>query len=104
MKMNVFGKKGISKDGRAFMTYLGKLTKKSGEEVTVQVKFREEVGNPKNVPCVIEFDKSAANYTEKNVTYVDQEGLEQVATRKTIWISGSYKESEFIDTSMDDFE
>lgn len=103
MRVDVFGKKGTSKDGRAFMTYIGKLTRKDGEVVTCTIKFREEVGNPKKVPCTIEFDKKAANYSEKEVEY-EKDGLMETAVRRTLWIQGDYAELEYVDTSMDDFE
>lgn len=102
MKINVFGKKRTSKDGRTFYTYLSTLTKKDGSEVSVEVKFKEECGNPKNVPCTIEFDKKDANYSEKVETYVDDNMEEKETTRRRLWVN-KYTESTYIDESMNDF-
>lgn len=102
MKINVFGKKRTTADGRNFYTYLSTLKKKDGTEVTCEVKFREECGNPKKLPCTIEFSKNDANYSEKESIYKDGD-VEKTTLRKTLWVS-NYTESEYIDTSMNDFE
>ena len=103
MKINVFGKKRTTEDGKKFYTYLTKLSKKDGTEVTTQVKFREECGNPKKVPCTIEFDKKNANYSETDDYYIDENDVEVPFVRRELWIT-NYTESDYIDTSMDDFE
>ena len=103
MKIDVFGKKRTTKDGKKFYIYSTKLKKKDGTEVYTQVKFREECGNPKKVPCTIEFDKKNANYSEHNEIYADAEGNIVNNIRRELWIS-NYTESDYIDTSMDDFE
>lgn len=102
MKINVFGKKRTSKDGRTFYTYLSTLTKKDGTEVSVEVKFKEDAGNPKNVPCTITFDKKDANYSEKVETYLDENMEEKETTRRRLWVN-KYTETPYIDESMDDF-
>ena len=103
MKAEIFGKKRQTEDGKKFYTYLTKLKKKDGSEVTVQVKFREECGNPKKLPCVINFDKKDANYNERTETYTDSEtGEEKTVTRREMWVT-NYTEHEYIDKSMDDF-
>ena len=62
MKINLFGKKRTTRDGKkTFITYFSTLTKKDGTEMKVNVKFREEAGQPEHLPCVIEFDKQNAN-------------------------------------------
>ena len=69
MEKTIFAKKRSTKDGtRTFNTYFTKLTDTTtGEEFTVQVKFREECGQPKGDECPINimFDKNDANFTEK---------------------------------------
>ena len=104
MEVTVFGKKQRSKDGKDFINYFGKLTKKTGEEITTQIKFKQEAGFPKNCPCVIEFDKKDANFTEKQKTYTDEKTQEQKETiERVLWVS-NYTEKEYVDKSMDDFE
>lgn len=110
MKINVFGKKRTTEDGKKFYTYFSRLTKKDGTDVVVEVKFREEVGAPKKVPCTIEFDRKLGNFSEKEITYdvldsVTGEVLETKTTvRKVLWISDTnMAETEYIDTSMEDF-
>ena len=102
MKIDVFGKKHTTEDGKKFYTYLTKLKKKDGTEVTAQVKFREECGNPKKLPCTIEFDKRDANYDEYEDSYFSENGTEVPILRRVLWVS-KYIESEYIDTSMNDF-
>ena len=41
MELTIFAKKRQSNDGRPFFTYLSTLTRKDGEEIKVQVKFRQ---------------------------------------------------------------
>lgn len=104
MKVTVFGKKRTTKEGKVFTSYLGKVTKKTGEKITVQVKFREECGFPKTTPCVINFDKKDANFSEKERTYTDNETQEEKKTiERILWVS-NFKEEKFVDTSMDEFE
>lgn len=103
MKAEIFGKKRQTEDGKKFYTYLTKLKKKDGTEVTAQVKFREECGNPKKLPCTIEFDKKDANYNEIEDSYVTEDGIEVPILRRVLWVS-KYIEKEYVDTSMDDFE
>lgn len=102
MKINVFGKKRQTKEGKSFMSYFATIIK-AGQPLTVNVKFREECGNPKKCPCVVEFDKSYANLSSKETTYKNADGVDVVAINNTLWIS-SYTESEYIDTSLDDVE
>ena len=106
MQIAVFAKKMTSKDGRPFVRYISKLTKKDGSEVTVNVKFQEACGEPKdNCPCNIQFDKAHANLTEKVQTYTDKEtGEEKEAVSKTLWISAWEYGEEYVDKSLDDFE
>ena len=53
MQVTIFAKKRNTKEGKVFYTYLTKLTKKDGTEVTASVKFRDECGSPKpdHCPC-----------------------------------------------------
>lgn len=95
MKITVFGKKKTSKEGREFTSYFSKLTNKDGEEIGVTVKFRKECGYPSTVPVILEFDKKTANIT----TEVTDDG----SVFQTLWIT-EFKESDYVDHSLDDFE
>ena len=105
MEATIFAKKMTSRDGRSYNRYLTKLTKKDGSEVTMNVKFREECGEPKECPCNIVFDKSDANYVEKLEKYTDKEtGEEKETTSKTLWIGKWDFGTPYVDTSLDEFE
>ena len=110
MKVNVFCKKGQSRDGRYFPIYLSTLTKKNGEETRVSLKFRETCGapDPKECPCVIEIDKANANLVTKPIilddgTYLTDESGE-IKYSKTMWVSDWTLIGPYIDTSLDDYE
>ena len=76
MKLAIFAKKLTSREGRPFAKYFTTLTKKSGEEIMVQVKFREDCGAPKPEECPMNIvvDKTDCNYREKTSSYVDEDG------------------------------
>lgn len=103
MRVDVFGKKRTTTEGKNFISYFGKL-KRNGEEITVQIKFPQATPSPSKVPCTIEFDKHDANYTEKEKPYIDKETQEEKKTiERVMWVS-EYTETEYIDTSMDGFD
>lgn len=104
MQSTIFAKKRTAGDGRQFNSYLTKLTKKDGTEITVQVKFREECGEPKKFPINIVYDKSDVNYSEKSETYIDPKTQEEKETvRRILWVSKWTEGEPYVDTSMDDF-
>ena len=101
MKITVFAKERTGKDNNKFLSYLSKLTKNTGEEVTVQLKFSEECGRIKkeNCPCIIEVDTSDCSYSERKVVKDDREIINRV-----LWINEYTKTDEvFVDTSADVF-
>lgn len=104
MKVTVFAKNRKTQDGRRFVSYIGKLAKKDGSEVTASIKFRDECGFPKpeECPMIIEFTKDKANMSEKKFTDSktgeDRTGFE-------LWISEWEKSAEeYVDHSLDEFE
>lgn len=104
MLVTVFAKKKTTKDGKPFVAYVAKLTKKDGSEITAGVRFREECGAPQLAECPlnIEFDKADANMSTR--TYVREDTGED-ATAYTLWISGWTRSAEvYADHSLDDFE
>lgn len=106
MKLTIFSKKRTSHDGRQFDTFLTKLTKKDGTEITTGVKFRELCGSPRyeDCPCIIEVDKSKMNFNTKEISQELNDGTERVFEQNTLWISEWKMSNEkYVDTSMDDF-
>ena len=103
MKINLFGKKRTTRDGKkTFITYFSTLTKKDGTEMKVNVKLREDAGQPVNLPCVIEFEKQDANLSDE--TYEKEvDGVKVKESKKVLWIN-KFLEHEYIDKSLDDFE
>lgn len=101
MKITVFAKERKGKDNSSFISYLSKLTKNTGEEVTVQLKFSEECGRIKkeNCPCIIEVEVSDCSYSERKVIKDDREIINRV-----LWINKYTKTDEvFVDTSASCF-
>ena len=104
MELVIFAKVMTSKDARKYNRYLTKLTKTDGTELTVNVKFREECGEPKNCPANIIVDKSNCNYVEKLERYEDKEtGEVKEACRRTLWVTAWEMGAPYVDHSMDDF-
>lgn len=105
MQLTIFAKKKTTKDGRPFYTYLTTLTKKTGEDITVQVKFRDDCVQPKGEECPMNIvvDKTNCNYSEKVRTYENKDGNEKEFTDKTLWINAWEKGEPYVDTSMDEF-
>lgn len=104
MKVTVFGKKKTSRDGKSFIAYVARLTRKDGSELTASVKFREDCGAPKleDCPMNIEFAKGDANLASR--TYVREDTGEE-GTAYTLWVSRWDPSAEvYVDHSLDDFE
>lgn len=109
MHLTVFAKTKHTKEGKPFNTYFSKLKKKDGEEIVVELKFRDDCGVPKIFPVNIDVDKKNANFSEKKVTVKvkDEAGNEEEkdVDQRRVWISEwNYSEEEYVDHSMDDFE
>lgn len=108
MEKTIFAKKRTNKEGKTFYTYLTKLHKKStDEDVTVQVKFREDCGAPKgdSCPCNIIFNPEDGNYSEKNEQIVNEEtGEVKEITSRVMWINKWSEGSQYVDESLNDFE
>lgn len=103
MTINVFAKKRTTKDGsKSFYTYITKLVKKDGSTITASVKFPED-NTPKadEFPLTITFDKADANMSSKAIE--NEETGEVIGESHNLWLK-KYTKSEYIDTSLDDFE
>lgn len=105
MLLNIFAKKRTATDGKAFYSYLTTLTKKDGDQETVQVKFREDCGQPKGQECprVIEVKKENANLVKRTITVLKGDTEEEVESR-TLWVSGWVDKGEYVDHSLDDYD
>ena len=102
MQITVYAKKRQTQEGKNFFSYITKLTKKDGTEVTTSVKFREDCGQPKGdqCPCNIIVEKGDCNFSTK--TIVDEETGEALQSN-TLWVNNWRMGDEFVDHSMDDF-
>ena len=116
MNLTIYAKKRQSADGRSFYTYLATMRKKDGTEDKVQVKFREECGQPKGdtCPCNIIVDKKDANLSARpysvlvptGETNEDGEAImrEEERTGKELWVSKWKYGEAFVDHSLDDYD
>ena len=101
MRLEVFGKQRTNSDGKPFMTYLSRITnKKTGETITVQVKFRTGVEVPKEFPIVVNVEKKNANLVEEN--WENEKG--EAGVKHVLWISDVKSYEDYIDHTLDDFE
>lgn len=104
MQVTIFAKKCQSKEGKAFYKYLGTITNKAtGEDVSVQVRFRESAGtpDPRKCPMNIVFDKKAANLSTRE--YV-RDDTGEIKTAHTLWVTAWQEGPAYVDTSLDDYE
>ena len=107
MLLNIFAKKRNTKDGKVFYNYLTILTKKDGEQETVQVKFRDDCGQPNGSDCprTIEVKKENANLVKKVITVPGKEGQpEKEVEERKLWVSEWEDRGAYIDHSLDDYE
>lgn len=103
MEITIYAKKKQSREGKTFFTYLSTLTRKDGTQQTVQVKFRDEAGNPRpeNCPLNIRFDKASANLSSRDY---ERDDTGETVRSYTLWITQWEEGSKFVDHSLDEFE
>lgn len=103
MQITIFAKRRQSNEGKVFYNYLSTLTNREGVDYPVQVKFREDCGQPKadKCPMNIIFDKKNANLTHRQYTN-DETG--EIRQAYVLWVSEWKEGPEYIDRSLDDFE
>lgn len=101
-EITIFSKRKTSKEGKQYYIYTARIPKKDGSQVSTRVKFREECGHPdpEKCPVNIEFEKVNANMVVES--YDTDDGETKVA--HTLWISAWKSGSEYVDTSLDDFD
>ena len=101
MRLELFGKQRTNKDGKQFTTYLSRITNmKTGEIITIQVKFRTGVEVPKELPIVANIEKKNANLIKEN--WENEDG--ETGVKHVLWVSAVTSYEEYIDHSLDDFE
>lgn len=102
MILTVFAKKRTTNEGKVFYSYLTRLTKKDGTEITTTVKFRDTCGNPKpeNCPCNIVVEKGSCNFNSKEIV---NESTGEIIVSNTLWVSEWRNGERYVDTSMDEF-
>lgn len=101
MRLEVFGKQRTNKDGKPFITYLSRITNmKTGEVISVQIKFRTGVEVPKELPIVANIEKKNANLVKEN--WENEDG--ETGVKNVLWVSAVSSYEEYIDHSLDDFE
>lgn len=101
MRLEVFGKQRTNKDGKPFTIYLSRITNmKTGEIISVQIKFRTEVEVPKELPIVANIDKKNANLVEED--WENENG--ETGVKHVLWVSAVKSYEEYIDHTLDDFE
>lgn len=106
MIFTVFRKKVTPKNGnKPFNKYVTTLTDKDGEKTYCDVMFDETISKPSEFPCVVEVEKKNANLSTKTRDYTDEKtGETKTYTRNTLWIKAIKNVSEYVDTSLDNFD
>ena len=101
MRLEVFGKQRTNKDGKPFTTYLSRITNmKTGEVISVQIKFRTEVEVPKELPIVANIEKKNANLVKED--WENENG--ETGVKHVLWVSKVKSYEDYIDHTLDDFE
>lgn len=103
MKITVYAKNHKTHDGRSFATYVTRLVKKDGSEVSTALKFNNGTPIPGTFPCNLIIEKDDANYTERVKTY-EKDGETKEYTERTLWVKKWEMGEPFEDHSLDDFE
>ena len=102
MQIAIFAKRQTSNDGRPYVKYLSRLTKKDGTELTAVVKFRDPCPKPDPdiCPINIKFDKGDANFSTKNRV---NEDTAEIITAHTLWVTKWEIGAPYVDKSLDEF-
>ena len=102
MKIDVFAKNRQTFEGKKFTSYLSRLTKKNGDTIPVQVKFKEDVFScdiPDVFPATVSFEKKDANL--QTYEYPSDDG--EIKVGYTLWLN-RWENMEYEDNSLDEFE
>lgn len=105
MKITIFAKRQQTKgeNPRTFYNYLSTLVSRDGFETPVQVKFRDEAGQPKPEKCPINIivDKGDANLVKRQYT-IEETG--EIRTAHTLWVAKWVEGEPYVDHSLDDYD
>lgn len=102
MQITIFAKNRTTKDGRKFVNFIARMTRRDGSTITAQVKIPEEK-RPRADECPMNIivHKDNANLAES--TYI-REDTGELATRYSLWVSDFERGEPYVDHSLDDFE
>ena len=103
-EFTIYSKKKQTKDGsRSFYSYYGRIKKKNGEELPVEVKFRDSCTKPDGPRCPmnIVIDKEGASLSKKDIVV---EGTGERKMVYKLWITAWQQGSVYEDHSMDDID
>lgn len=103
MELAIFSKKRQTREGKSYNIYVARMTKKTGEVIPVRVKFREDAGNPKAESCPMNIIIKKEDCNLAQTEYV-REDTGEVGTSYTLWVSRWERGSDYIDTSLDEFD
>lgn len=109
MEIAIFAKRLQSTDGRIFYKYLSTLKKKDGTELKVQIKFRQDCGNPKGEECpmniLVERDHANLSFERYSASETNPETGEVTITEKQVpvlWVNAWKKGKVYVDHSLDE--
>lgn len=103
-EITIYSKKKQTKDGsRSFYSYYGRIKKKNGEELPVEVKFRESCTKPDGARCPmnIVINKEGSSLSKKDIVV---EGSGECKTVYKLWLSAWQQGSVYEDHSLDDID
>lgn len=104
MKITLFRKVRTTKEGKKFDTFITKLYKKDGSEITASVKFSgdsRDAFDSSLCPYNIIVDKQDANLSKREIT---DENTGETHIFYTLWVKKYIiSDEKFVDHSLDDF-
>lgn len=102
MQITIFAKKRATKDGKNFVNFISRLTRKDGSTITAQVKIPEDK-RPRADECPINIIVKKENANLSKTSYIREDNGE-LATRYALWVSDFERGPAYVDHSLDDFE
>lgn len=103
MELSIFSKKRQTREGKSYNIYVARMPKKNGEIIPVRVKFREEAGVPRAESCPLNIVINKEDCNMAKTEYVRDDNGE-VGTSYTLWVTRWQKGSDYVDTSLDEFD
>lgn len=103
MELSIFAKKRQTREGKSYNIYVARMPKKNGEVIPVRVKFREEAGVPRAESCPMNIIINKEDCNMAKTEYV-REDTGEVGTSYTLWVTKWQKGSDYVDTSLDEFD